>query len=125
MTKRMAAAWRALARLREATSKESLSDIERDGMIRRFGLSFDLLWKCGKEYLRDHEGLEAASPKKVIRLLREVGLFDMAETEQFLLMADDRNMTARTYDEELAKKMEVRIRRYEELMRTWYLRMGE
>ena len=125
LTERMNAAARALERLRAITEKETLSDVERDALIQRFEFCFEILWKCGKDYLFAQEGLDAASPKKVIRLLREVGVLDAEETEQALLMADDRNMTARTYDEALAKEMASRIYGHEPLLRAWHQRMAK
>jgi len=123
MKKRMEAAANALARLREMTGVEKLSDVERDALIQRFEFCFEILWKCGKDYLLEVEGIEAASPKKVIRCLREVGIFEDEESERALTMADDRNMTVHTYDEMLAKEMAERIKQYEPLMRMWYERM--
>lgn len=116
---------RALNRLHEVTEKIFLTDIERDGMIQRFEFCFEILWKCGKDYLLNVEGLDAASPKKVIRLFREIGMFTDEETEKFLEMADDRNLTSHTYDEELAEKMLSNIREYEPLMFEWFNRMIE
>lgn len=124
MKKRMEAAANALARLREMTGVEKLSDVERDALILRFEFCFEILWKCGKDYLLEVEGIEAASPKKVIRCLREVGIFEDEESERALTMADDRNMTVHTYDEMLAKEMAERIKQYEPLMRMWYERMN-
>jgi len=124
MKKRMEAAANALARLREMTGVEKLSDVERDALIQRFEFCFEILWKCGKDYLLEVEGIEAASPKKVIRCLREVGIFEDEESERALTMADDRNMTVHTYDEMLAKEMAERIKQYEPLMRVWYERMN-
>lgn len=121
---RFESAEKALKRLHEITSKKNLSDIERDGLIQRFEFCFELMWKCGKDYLRDVEGLDAPSPKKVIRYSREVGIFTDEETEQLLNMADDRNLTAHTYDDELAKKMEFRIREYEKLLFEWFNRIS-
>ena len=123
MTKRFATAARALQKLQEAVTKENLSEMERDGMIQRFEFCFEILWKCGKDYLKDVEGLEAASPKTVIRLLREVKMFTDEETVLALKMADDRNLTAHTYDENLAIELSARIRRYEQFMQEWYRRM--
>lgn len=113
---RLNLAEKALSRLHEITEKKFLSEIERDGMIQRFEFCFEIMWKCGKDYLLKSEGLDAASPKKVIRLLREVGIFNDEETEKFLEMADDRNLTAHTYNEELAEKIALRIREYEPLL---------
>lgn len=123
MTKRFTTATQALQKLQEAVTKENLSEMERDGMIQRFEFCFEILWKCGKDYLKDVEGLEAASPKTVIRLLREVKMFTDEETVLALKMADDRNLTAHTYDENLAIELSARIRRYEQFMQEWYRRM--
>lgn len=110
----------ALGRLHEAVAREELTDIERDGLIQRFEFSFEILWKCAKDYLRDYEGLDVASPKKVIRTSREVGLLTDDETVMALDMADDRNLTAHTYDDKLAEEMVGRIKVYEVLMQKWY-----
>ena len=123
MTKRFTTAAQALQKLQEAVTKENLSEMERDGMIQRFEFCFEILWKCGKDYLKDVEGLEAASPKTVIRLLREIKMFTDEETVLALKMADDRNLTAHTYDENLAIELSARIRRYEQFMQEWYRRM--
>ena len=123
MTKRFTTAAQALQKLQEAVTKENLSEMERDGMIQRFEFCFEILWKCGKDYLKDVEGLEAASPKTVIRLLREIKMFTDEETVLALKMADDRNLTAHTYDENLAIELSARIRRYEQFMQEWSRRM--
>ena len=69
------------------------------------------------------EGIDAASPKKVIRSCREVGLLDEAETRLALVMADDRNLTAHTYDEEFAQQIVTKIVEYDLLLRCWYEKM--
>ncbi len=123
MSKRLQGAEKALAKLHEGVSKEALTEMERDGLIQRFEFCFEIMWKCGKDYLLAQEGLEAASPKKVIRALREVGLFSDEEAEQALKMVDDRNLTAHTYDEEMAAELAKRIFTYEALLENWLLRM--
>ena len=123
MMKRLQGAKRALDRLHEGVVKESLTEMERDGLIQRFEFAFEIIWKCGKDYLLDREGLEAASPKKVIRLLREVGLFTDEEAERALQMADDRNLTAHTYDEKMALALAEKIRSYDKLLAEWLERM--
>lgn len=116
---RFKSAQKALDRLREVVEKDFLSDIERDGLIKRFEFSFEIIWKCGREYLLKVEGLDAASPKKVIRCFHDTGFFTDEETEKFLEMTDDRNLTANTYDEELAIKMVEKIKKNEILLRRW------
>ena len=116
MTKRMETAGRALEKLHEGVAKGELTEMERDGLIQRFEFCFEIMWKCGKDYLLDREGLVVASPKKVIRALYEVGLLNAAETESTLQMVDDRNMTAHTYDEKYAIELAERIKGYEKIL---------
>ena len=125
MTERMKKAGDALVRLHEVAIRDELSDLERDGFIQRFEFCFEILWKCAKDYLRDVEGLDAASPKKVIRMSREVGLLTDEETEQALEMANDRNQTSHMYDEQMAIELVERIKGYDALMQRWYRKMKE
>ena len=125
MTKRMETAGRALNKLHEGVEKKELTEIERDGLIQRFEFCFEIMWKCGKYYLFDRDGLAVASPKKVIRALCEVGVLSDAETEKALQMVDDRNMTAHTYDEKYAIALAERIKDYEKLLQAMYKRMLE
>lgn len=125
MTERMKKTGDALARLHEVAIRDELSDLERDGFIQRFEFCFEILWKCAKDYLRDVEGLDAASPKKVIRMSREVGLLTEEETEQALEMANDRNQTSHMYDEQMAIELVERIKGYDALMQRWYRKMKE
>lgn len=108
-----------LTKLHELAVKSDLSDVERDALIQRFEFSFELLWKCAKEYLYVVEGIDAASPKKVIRCCRELGLLDDRQTQEALQMADDRNLTSHTYDETFAKAVVERIRSYDPLLQFW------
>ena len=123
MKKRFQGAENALTKLHEGVTKESLTEMERDGLIQRFEFAFEIMWKCGKDYLLDREGLEAASPKKVIRTLRQVGLFSDEEAELALKMADDRNLTVHTYDEKMAIALSERIIAYEKLLADWLDRL--
>jgi len=49
------------------------------------------VWKAVKEWLYEHDGIDAASPKSVIRFCREIGLPGEDEAAAALEMADDRN----------------------------------
>lgn len=121
---RINTAQRALTKLHELVVKPDLSDVERDALIQRFEFSFELLWKCAKEYLYVVEGIDAASPKKVIRCCRELGLLDDEQTREALQMADDRNLTTHTYDETFAQAVVERIRRYAPLLQLWLGKIG-
>lgn len=115
----------ALARLHEVVIRDDLSDLERDGLIQRFEFCFEILWKCAKDYLREVEGIDAASPKNVIRMSRNVGLLTDEETEQALAMVNDRNSTSHMYDENMAVLLADHIKEYETLMQRWYQKMNE
>ncbi|WP_317424135.1 HI0074 family nucleotidyltransferase substrate-binding subunit [uncultured Acidaminococcus sp.] len=121
---RMETAKKILTKLHELAVKPDLSEVERDALIQRFEFSFELLWKCAKEYLYVEEGIDAASPKKVIRCCRELGLLDEGQTQEALQMADDRNLTTHTYDETFAKAVVGRIRRYDPLLQFWLGKIG-
>ena len=125
MTERMKKAGDALARLHEVAIRDALSALARDGFIKRYEFCFEILWKCAKDYLRDVEGLDAASPKKVIRMSREVGLLTDEETEQALEMANDRNQTSHMYDEQMAIELVERIKGDDALMQRWYRKRKE
>lgn len=121
---RIKTAQRALAKLHELAVKSDLSEVERDALIQRFEFSFELLWKCVKEYLYVEEGIDAASPKKVIRCCRELGLLDEGQTQEALQMADDQNLTSHTYDETFAQAVVERIRQYDPLHHFWLDKIG-
>ena len=123
LKERIALAGQALQRLHELALHTELTEVERDALIQRFEFSFEIVWKVAKDYLSVEEGIDAASPKKVIRSCREVGLLDEAETRLALVMADDRNLTAHTYDEEFAQQMVTKIVEYDLLLRCWYEKM--
>ncbi|WDU83019.1 HI0074 family nucleotidyltransferase substrate-binding subunit [Caloramator sp. Dgby_cultured_2] len=65
----------ALNRLIEALNFEEVKDIIIDGIIQRFEFTFELSWKLMKEFL-EHEGIEANSPRSVIREAFKTGLVD-------------------------------------------------
>lgn len=119
LTERYRLAIRAFGKFHELAIRDTLSEIERDALIQRFEFSFELIWKCAKEYLYVQDGIDAASPKKVIRACREIGLLDEAETEQALKMVDDRNLTTHMYDETFVESLISRFPVYDKVMHSW------
>lgn len=123
ITERYELALRALTKFHELASRQNLTEIERDALIQRFEFTFELTWKCAKEYLYIQEGIDAASPKKVIRSCREVGVLTDEETEHALKMADDRNLTTHTYDESFIESLLRRFPVYDAVLHTWLDRL--
>ena len=53
---------RALKTLQELLGLQSLTIVERDAAVQRFEYTFEAVWKAGKAFLREIEGLEIGSP---------------------------------------------------------------
>ena len=123
LTERLAVASRALERLQQITELPQIGEIERDAVIQRFEFSFEAVWKAAQFHLLTVEGLDVASPKAAMRACREVGLLDEQEAMQALQMADDRNLTVHTYNEQLAAQIFERIMGYQVLLDRWLTAM--
>lgn len=116
---RLNLASRTRALLVELSERASVSDVERDAAIQRFEFSFEAAWKAAQHYLAEKEGIDSASPKAAIRSSLQVGLLSEADTRLALEMADDRNPTVHTYNEELAKRIFADLDRYAGLLERW------
>lgn len=116
---------RALKTLQELLDSQSPTIVERDAAIQRFEYTFEAVWKAGKAFLREIEGLEIGSPKGVIRGFLQVGLFTEDQTVLALSMVDDRNLTSHTYNEGLAEQIYDQLGNYAELMAEWISAMEE
>ena len=88
----------------------------RDSAIKRFELTFEVLWKFLKEYLAVKEGIHIASPKAVFRELTSLGYLSESDTEKFLLMTDRRNESVHVYKEDISKKIYEDLKGYMTLM---------
>lgn len=119
LNERMILAERAVTKLEELLSQEEWTEIERDAMIQRFEFSYEILWKCAKDYLRIFEDIDSASPRRVIRDCHRVGILSMEQTEMALRMAGDRKLTTHTYDEAFAMLLTSRMKDYGRLLREW------
>lgn len=63
LNERMILAEHAVTKLEELLSQEEWTEIERDAMIQRFEFSYEILWKCAKDYLRIFEDIDSASTR--------------------------------------------------------------
>ena len=123
LREKLAVAAKANLRLLEAVRLPDPSELERDAIIQRFEFTFEALWKAAKLFLLVHEGIDAASPKSVIRACRESGILTEQEAGQALIMADDRNLTVHMYNEPLAVEIYSRLRVHYPLMCQWLAAM--
>ena len=83
------------------------NDLERDGTIKRFEFTFEVLWKMLKINL-DYYGIDCNSPKICIKEAFRNKLID--DGEIFLDMLEDRNKITHIYDDETAGQIFERIK---------------
>lgn len=86
---------------------EDPSVLERAGLIQFFEMAFELSWKIMKDY-EQAEGISAKSPREAIKQAYRIGL--ISEGHQWIDALEDRNLTAHTYKEDIARTVEQRIR---------------
>jgi nucleotidyltransferase substrate binding protein (TIGR01987 family) len=125
LRERLTVAARAVETLRELALLPGPTRTERDAAIQRFEYSFEATWKAAQRYLQIVEGTVVGSPKAAIRASRESGLLDATTTEQALGMADDRNLTAHTYNESLAVAISARLPRHLTTLEAWLRAMRD
>ncbi len=92
-------------RLSEALSA-LVTDLNRDAAIQRFEFCFELAWKVIQEWARA-EGLDCQSPKGYLKPAYKNNWIN--DETGWLAMLEDRNRTAHTYDETLAKDVYRRL----------------
>jgi nucleotidyltransferase substrate binding protein (TIGR01987 family) len=119
---RIATALQALATLDELADLPA-DKIVRNAAIQRFEYTFEAAWKAAQAVLLDRFGVELASPKPVVRASLENGLLTVEEARIALAMVDHRNLTAHTYNEELANEIFTQIPFYSRLLRAWLERL--
>lgn len=88
----------------------------RDSVIQRFEFSFDLFWKCLKDYLEKQYGISVASPRGVFRQVFEQELVDEKEYELLESMIAERNDTSHRYDQAMAEEIVQHVQAYHLLM---------
>lgn len=88
---------RAYALLSETVGQiQSLSILEKEGMVQRFEYTFELTWKTLKDYL-EAQGVEAKFPREVIRQAFHYEILE--DGDIWMDMLEKRNLMAHTYDE--------------------------
>ncbi len=112
---------------REAADREpeSLSDLEREGLIQRFEYTFELAWKTLKDRL-EHDGVQlpTVTPRNVIREAFAAGMID--DGQGWLDMLTDRNAMAHKYDCAAFERVAANIHgRYLHLFETLWTWLGE
>lgn len=82
--------------------------IEKDGALKRFEFTIELLWKTVKVILR-YEQIDCSTPRSCIKEAFRNGLLIFDEI--YLDMLEDRNRSSHVYDEEQTDEIIERIRK--------------
>lgn len=72
------------------------------GLIQTYEFTFELAWKTLKDYL-EMEGFTVPSPRATFRQAFQSGYIQQGDV--WLKALNDRNLTAHTYDDEVAKEV--------------------
>ena len=92
---------------------------QRAGLIQFFETTFELSWKVMKDYFEAEGFVDVKSPRAVIKKAFETGLIE--EGHVWMELLKDRNLTAHTYDEATADKVETLIEeKYHPVIRKLY-----
>ena len=93
---------KALTLLREPLTREasSLSDLEKEGIVQRFEITFELGWKALKDYLIFNGVVfQQMTPRDVIK--QGFSSKVISDGQLWIDMLDRRNLLAHIYDESL------------------------
>jgi nucleotidyltransferase substrate binding protein (TIGR01987 family) len=108
--------------LRQATSIEHPTFVEKAGLIQLFEMSFELAWNVLKDYLEEQGFSEIKTPKDSLKKAFELEI--IADGHMWLQALKDRNLTSHTYDETLADKVVQQIAHdYAPLLLSLYVSM--
>ncbi|MDR0831216.1 MAG: nucleotidyltransferase substrate binding protein [Prevotellaceae bacterium] len=98
----------AFLRLQEAVNKNSLNELERNGLIQRFEFTIELAWKVMKDFLEDRGFAFKPSPKDTFRQAQEAKYIDFAQ--ELIDALNIRNELSHDYDGELFIQSEMELR---------------
>lgn len=91
---------------------EIVQDSIKNGCIQKFEYCTELTWKIGKRFLSIAAGLEANSPKEVIKKLFTTGYIKEEELETLLNMIEDRNRLSHIYKNEYFEEILSKLKKY-------------
>ena len=101
-----------LAELKQKLGDERLVDGMQNGRAQKFEYTAELCWKAIKFFFKEKEGVDEASPKKIIKAYSLGGY--TAEDDYLLLLeaVEDRNRLSHIYDAETFNNILARLPGY-------------
>ena len=114
-----------LAELRQRLGDERLVDGMQNGRAQKFEYTIELCWKAIKFLLREKEGVDESSPKKIIKAYYLGGY--ITEDDYLLLLeaVEDRNRLSHIYDAETFNGILARLPGYAALFERIGAQLGK
>ena len=94
---------KALGQLTKFMERDSLNELEEQGLIQSFEYNHELAWKVQKDFLESQGVSDLFGSKNVAREAYKTGLVD--DGEVWMRMIKSRNLTSHTYNEETTEKI--------------------
>jgi nucleotidyltransferase substrate binding protein (TIGR01987 family) len=94
---------KALSQLTRFIEKNSLSELEQQGLIQSFEYNYELAWNTIKDFYEDQGESTIQGSRDAIRLAFKRGLIDNGET--WMKMIKSRTMTTHTYNKDTANEI--------------------
>ena len=91
------------------TLDERVIDGLQNGKAQKFEYTVELCWKAIKQALRTLDGIDEASPKKVIKAWYLAGYLEETDYCALLEAIDDRNRLSHVYDQDTFKEIISRL----------------
>lgn len=88
---------------------ENVADGLKSGRVQKFEVCIELLWKTLKSHLWEVNGIDARSPKIVVKEIFGLGDITPEEYEGVIEMLDDRNRLSHIYDKDQFEKIYSRV----------------
>jgi len=88
-----------------------------NGKAQKFEYTIELCWKAIKATLQEKEGIDEASPKRIIKAWYLAGHVSEDDYLGLIAAIDDRNKLSHVYDPEEFRAIIGRLSAYAELMR--------
>lgn len=84
-----------------ATHFDQLNELEKDGLVQRFGYTFDLAWKVMQDYIVELGYNDIKGPRPVMTQMAAIGFIDPFTWEEIL---EARNSLSHIYDETVSRQ---------------------
>lgn len=89
-----------------------LIDGLKNGQAQKFEYTLELAWKAIKNHLKQQEGIDEASPKKVVKAFYLAGYMQETAYLEMIQAIDDRNKLSHIYEQREFESIVARLPKY-------------